>query len=217
MKRLLLLAVLVASPAAFAKKGKGGGDDEGKVRVSLSTPIFVSNSTTVTFTGGSSDVSSKTKTSGLALFDQPARFGVGYMATKNVEVGAFLAYSKLTSSIESDPENKATDGDGDPNTHAGFQLYGGYNQKIGESLVGFGQVNVGIERASSGDPVTQQKWTVYGLDAGVRYKIMKRASIDTALSYEGGKGKFFFDGDEVKDTEAKLQNIGLRTGLSIRI
>jgi len=206
----LLLASLLLSGAAFAKKG--GGDDEGKIRVKLSTGLYSIDKSEVTYDG---DDVGTTKTNTLSLGWGGSRWQGGYLLGQGLEVGAILGYASMTGSFE------PAEGDSvDMDPMKAFELapYVAYNKNVGDGLTGYGELHVGIRNTTvegeNADTVTKEK--PIGLGAGVRIKVMKKASFDVGAEYEMSKPVTEVDGESDDKLETKDSTIALRTGLSVR-
>lgn len=224
--RTLMIAFLAASfcTPAFAKGKKGGGgghEDDGKIRLKLTTPIYSMATYTTDYDGTSTEM----KMSGISLGNGGSRLEGGYLINKNIEVGTFLGFSSISTTVEGDDAGKTGE--------LAFMPYLAYNKKLSDMASFYGQVFVGIDNqtaetitttvdTTTGETSTATvdaatKWTGGGVDLGVRLKFNKYSSLDFAAQYMMANGKYEVDGESDDKLKLKLSDISLLMGIGIRI
>jgi hypothetical protein len=212
MTMIPLLIAAVTSGTAHA-----GKDDPMGLRIKFSTP-FIQNSQTW-YDSEDGDDPVKTKTNSISTFDGDNRLELTYLfGDSGVEAGAMLGYNRVTGKSEND-ETEAEDEQISLDTNTLFLVTAAYNLKLGGGARLFIQPMVGVDRYKStnkvGDAPQQMNFVAYGGDVGVRLKAFKRASIDFAGEYMGASGTYVDDGEADEDGKTKMQNLGIRGGISI--
>lgn len=212
MTMIPLLIAAVTSGTAHA-----GKDDPMGLRLKFSTPVLQNSQ--VWYDSEDIDDPVKTKTNSFSTFDGDNRFEATYLfGDSGVEAGAMLGYNRVTSKSEND-ETEAEDEQIGVETNTLFLLTAAYNLKLGGGARLFIQPMAGVDRYKEtnkvGDDPEQMNFIAYGADVGVRIKAFKRASIDFAGEYMGGSGTYVDDGKADEDGKTKMQNLGIRGGISI--
>jgi hypothetical protein len=212
MTMIPLLIAAVTSGTAHA-----GKDDPMGLRIKFSTPVIQNSQTWVD--NEDIDDPMKSKSTSISTFDGDNRLELTYLfGDSGVEAGAMLGYNRVTSKTEND-ETEAEDEQIGLNTNTLFLVTAAYNLKLGGGARLFIQPMAGVDRYKStnkvGDAPQQTNFLAYGADVGVRLKAFKRASIDFAGEYMGGNGTFVNDEKKDEDNTLKMQNLGIRGGISI--
>jgi len=214
----LLVASLLLSGTALAKKG---GDDDGKIRVKLSTGLYSVDKAEVAYDG---DDVGTTKTNTASLGFGGSRWQVGYLLGEGIELGAIVGYASTKGTFEPAEGDSI---DFDPSSTVELAPYFAYNHNVNDQLTAYGEAHVGIRNSTSstetidatGDSSSVESVTKakpIGIGAGVRIRVLKKASFDIGAEYEMSKPVTEVDGESDDKLEIKQSTIGLRTGLSIR-
>lgn len=206
---LLVGLGLISSPAHA--KGKKKGDDVG-LRLKMSSDLLMVDALEVEVDGQEVD-SQSTRITTLSVFESAPRLETTYFLGKGLEVGGMLSYS----------QSRGTQGDGEIplSRHTFIAATGAYNVGLGNGLRFYGQPILGLDRAGTNlgedQGETKVATTVFGADAGLRIKVLKKATVDAAGELLLGRGTVTVDGTTDNDTRYKSTRYGLRIGLSMRL
>ena len=205
---MTLLPILVAAGMSGTASAKDVG-----IRLKVNSDLFQVASYELESGDGGDTIDSSTTTMG--LFGSAPRFEATYIITPNIEAGLIVGFADIKSEFSSDFSGHSTT--------RNIGITGAYNFKIGDGVRGYVQPILLSGRMTtkddSGEAVSYMNSLQYGLDLGVRIKIIKGATFDPAIEYLGGNLKEFdADGEQVpdEDTQASTSSYGLKAGFSIK-
>lgn len=200
----MMLALGVVSGPAHAGKGAG-------VRLKYSTDLVEVASLKTEVDGAVQD-GSEVRQNTIALLDNGNRFEITKMLGDGFEVGGILGMSQTRGTV-GDNEDPA-------DRHAMVLVTAAYNANVSKGTRFFAQPIVGIDWTTIdvGEDFEQQaRFTVLGADAGLRFKLNKKVTFDTAAEYLYGTGKVAEGGESDDSVRLKTSEIGLRAGISVRL
>jgi hypothetical protein len=206
---MTLLPLLVAagmSQPAIAGDGVG-------LRLKVNSDLFqVQNLQAVDKDG--EDIDNATgKTTTMGLFQGTPRFEATYVITPNIEAGLILGFANA--SAESDGDWTSTE------TTRRIGVTGSYNFKLADGLRGYAQPMLISGKATAkdedGETLGGTSSLTYGLNLGLRVKLVKGATFDPGFEYLMGSGnQFDADGEAVEDVTAQYSSFGLKAGISVK-
>lgn len=206
---MTLLPLIFAAGMSQTASAKDVG-----IRLKVNSDLFNVASTQAVNADGDID-DTDTKTTSMGLFGSTPRFEATYIINPNIEAGLILGLSNVNSEAA-----------GDFTSHMSSRsigITGAYNLKLGDGLRGYVQPVVMTGRSTNkdedGETVDYLNTLQYGLNLGMRIKLIKGATFDPAFEYLAGNAKMFdADGEQVpdEDTMLKTSSYGLKAGLSIK-
>jgi hypothetical protein len=211
MRHLLASAVLAALALPSVALA---GDDDGKIRIKLDTPVFASDTTSRT-NNDSDDTYSETRT-GLSLGTGAARLYGGYVLSPNIELGAAIGFASYSDSYSNDDDDE----DVGKGSTLGLLACATFNKSFAESFGGFATGKVGIANTSyepDGGDESALNFLAFGAEAGGRYRVNRRAALEGGLEFLAGSGSASYDGDEDKDNTYGFRSISVRFGVSVKL
>ena len=206
---MTLLPLIVAAGMSQTASAKDVG-----IRLKVNSDLFNVASTQYVNADGDVD-DTDTKTTTMGFFGTAPRFEATYIINPNIEAGLILGASNVTSEAAGDFTGHMTS--------RTVGITGAYNLKLGDGLRGYVQPVLMTGRMTTkdedGESLGYLNSLQYGLDLGVRIKLIKGATFDPAFEYLAGNAKMFdADGEQVpdEDTMLKTSSYGLKAGLSIK-
>jgi len=208
---MTLLPLLVA--AGLSQTAVAGDDGVG-IRLKVNSDLFqVENYQGVNADGDIENSDGKDTTFG--LFQGTPRFEATYVITPAIEAGLVLGYANAKSEVAGDfSGNTVTSRIG---------VTGSYNFKLSDGLRGYAQPLVIMGKATGKDEDGENLGSIssltYGLNAGMRIRLVKGATFDPGLEYLMGNGKILDeDGEQMpdEDTMVKYSSFGLKAGISVK-
>jgi len=153
------------------------------------------------------------KTTTMGLFQGTPRFEATYVITPNIEAGLILGFANASS--EADGEWDSTE------TTRRVGLTGSYNFKLADGLRGYAQPMLISGKTTSKDEDGESLGGIssltYGLNLGLRVKLVKGATFDPGFEYLMGSGNQFDDkGEAVEEVTANYSSFGLKAGISVK-
>ena len=206
---MTLLPLIVAAGMSQTASAKDVG-----IRLKVNSDLFnVASSQYVNADGDVDDTDTKTTT--MAFFGTAPRFEATYIINPNIEAGLILGAANMTSEAAGEFTGHMTS--------RTVGITGAYNLKLGDGVRGYAQPVLMTGRMTTKDEDGESLGYInslqYGLDLGVRIKLIKGATFDPAFEYLAGNMKQFdADGEQVPDEDSMLKtsSYGLKAGLSIK-
>ncbi|HCH61563.1 MAG: hypothetical protein CL927_11385 [Deltaproteobacteria bacterium] len=205
---MTLLPFIVAAGMSQTASAK-----DATVRLKVNSDLFQVASYKIESGDGGDTLDGSTTTMG--LFGSAPRLEGTYIINPKFEAGLILGVADVQSEFSGDFSGHTTS--------RNIGITGAYNFKIGDGVRGYVQPILLSGRTTtkddSGEAVSYVNSLQYGLDFGVRIKIIKGATFDPAIEYLGGNFKEFdAEGEQVPDddTQASTSAYGLKAGLSIK-
>ena len=205
---------MIVMPMMLALGMVGGSAQAGKspgLRLKYSTDL-IEVASQKTEIDGAVDDGSESRLNTVAILDHDSRFEVTKMLGEGIEVGGILGISQTRGTIgdEEDPADR----------HVAAMVTGAYNVGLGKGMRFFVQPILGIDNTTidlGEDSEEKFNFTVLGANAGVRFKLNKKVTFDTAAEGLYKIGKVSVGGESNDDVRLKQTDMGIRLGLSVRI
>jgi hypothetical protein len=207
----ILSLLVVAGLSTSAQAGDGPS-----VRLKVNSDLFqIQNMSMLDADGEAVDDSgdSDSKTTTVGFFQGAPRFEATYIITPNIEAGIILGYSNVASEIGGEATGSQTG--------RRIGLTGSYNFKLGDGLRGYAQPVLvsgkGLMKDDEGETLGGMSSLSYGLNAGLRVRLVKGATFDPGFEYMMGNVKTLDDAGEVVEDAGsmKVSNFGLKAGISV--
>jgi hypothetical protein len=206
MTILSLLVVAGLSTSAQAADGPN-------VRLKVNTDLFQVQNMSLLDVDGEAIDDTDSKTTTLGFFQSAPRFEATYIITPNIEAGIILGYSNVSSEAGGEALGSQTG--------RRIGLTGSYNFKLGDGLRGYAQPILvsgkGLMKDAEGETLGGMSSLSYGLNAGLRVRLVKGATFDPGFEYMMGNAKTLDeDGEVFEDAGSmKFSNFGLKAGISV--
>ena len=206
---MTLLPLIFAAGMSQTASAKDVG-----IRLKVNSDLFNVASTQLVNADGDVD-DADTKATTMAFFGTAPRLEATYIINPNIEAGLILGAASVNSEAAGEFASHMTS--------RTIGITGAYNLKLGDGLRGYVQPVVMTGRMTNKDEDGESTGYLnslqYGLDLGVRIKLIKGATFDPAFEYLAGNMKQFDDKGEQfpdEDTMLKTSSYGLKAGLSIK-
>ena len=206
---MTLLPLLVAAGlSTSAQAGDGAG-----IRLKVNSDLFQIQNVSLVDKEGEEIENSDSKVTTMGLFQGTPRLEATYVINPNIEAGIVLGYSNASN--ESAGEAMGSD------SVRRIGLTGSYNFKLSDGLRGYAQPLLisgkALSKDADGETLGGATSLTYGLNAGLRVRLIKGATFDPGFEYMMGSGKALDDqGEAIEDGSAKYSSFGLKAGISVK-